>query len=85
MKHFYASEVSSPAQLEARFKAQELVLQCLCKAISSIDRRSGHAMALALEVAEMEQAEIAGPDDEIVRFLRTMREACEALPNARVL
>jgi hypothetical protein len=88
MKHFYPGELSppiSPATVEARLKAQEFVLQCLCKAISSIDGRSGHAMALALEVAEMEQAEMAGPDDEIVRFLRSMREACEALPAARVI
>ena len=88
MKHFYPGEASSPtspATVEARLKAQELVLQCLCKAISSIDGRSGHAMALALEVAEMEQAEVAGPDDEIVRFLRNMREHCEALPVARII
>lgn len=60
--------------LEARLHAQEVVLQCLCKAIASIDGRSGHAIALALEVAELEQAEITGEDDEVVRLLRRFRE-----------
>ena len=63
--------------IEARMQAQELVLQCLCKAVASIDARSGQAIALALEVAEEEQAELRGSDDEIVHLLRTLREQCE--------
>lgn len=60
--------------LEARMHAQEVVLQCLCKAIATIDGRSGRAVALALEVVELEQAEITGEDDEVVRLLRRFRE-----------
>lgn len=60
--------------LEARLHAQEVVLQCLCRAIATIDERSAHAVALALEVAELEQAEVTGEDDEVVRLLRRFRE-----------
>lgn len=62
------------SMLEGRMHAQEVVLQCLCKAIATIDGRSGRAVALALEVAELEQAEITGEDDEVVRLLRRFRE-----------
>jgi uncharacterized coiled-coil protein SlyX len=63
--------------LEARLRAQEVVLESLCKAIASMDRRSGHAVALALEVAELEQLEAAGEEDETVRLLRRFREQVE--------
>jgi hypothetical protein len=63
--------------LEARLRAQEVVLQSLCKAIALIDRRSGHAVALALEVAELEQLELIGEEDETVRLLRRFREQVE--------
>ncbi|MDF3061841.1 MAG: hypothetical protein K0S06_1950 [Microvirga sp.] len=63
--------------LEARLRAQEVVLQSLCKAIASIDRRCGHAVALALEVAELEQLEAIGEEDETVRLLRRFREQVE--------
>jgi hypothetical protein len=49
----------------------------LCKAVASMDARSGHAIALALEVAEEEQAEIRGSDDDVVHLLRRIREQCE--------
>ena len=65
------------ASLEARLRAQEVVLQCLCKAIATLDGRSAHAVAVALEVAELEQAGVAGEDDEIVRLLRRFREQFE--------
>ena len=63
--------------IEARLGAQELALQWLLKAIASIDSRSGHAVALALEVAELEQLELTGEEDETVRFLRRFREQIE--------
>ncbi len=65
------------ALLEARLRAQEIVLQCLCKAIASLDATSGQAIALALEVAELEQAESKGEEDEVVRFLRRFRAQFE--------
>ena len=77
MQHFFPSTGSPLATIEARLRAQELVLQCLCKAVASMDARSGYAIALALEVAEEEQAEIRGSDDDIVHLLRRMREQCE--------
>jgi enolase len=77
MRHFYPETESPLAMIEARMQAQELVLQCLCKAVASIDARSGQAIALALEVAEEEQAELRGSDDEIVHLLRSLREQCE--------
>jgi hypothetical protein len=77
MRHFYPEAESPLAMIEARMQAQELVLQCLCKAVASIDARSGQAIALALEVAEEEQAELRGSDDEIVHLLRSLREQCE--------
>jgi hypothetical protein len=63
--------------LESRIRAQEIVLECLCRAIASLDSRSARAVALALEVAEFEQAELAGDDDEIVRILRRFRREVE--------
>jgi hypothetical protein len=65
------------ASLEARLRAQEIVLQCLCKVIATLDPRSSHAVAVALEVAELEQAEVTGEDDEVVRLLRRFREQFE--------
>ena len=78
MRHFLPSTESPLAMIESRLRAHELVLQCLVKAVARIDERSGRAMALALEVAEEEQAELKGGDDDIVRLLRLMREQCEA-------
>ena len=63
--------------LEARLRAQEIVLACLSRAVAALDGRSAHAVAVALEVAELEQAEVAGEDDEIVRLLRRFREQFE--------
>jgi hypothetical protein len=63
--------------LESRVRAQEVVLECVCRAIASFDSRSAQAVALALEVAEFEQAELAGDDDEIVRILRRFRREVE--------
>jgi hypothetical protein len=63
--------------LEAGMRVQEVVLQCLCKAIATLDGRSAHAVAVALEVAELEQAEVNGEDDEVVRLLRRFREQFE--------
>ena len=63
--------------LESRIRAQEIVLECLCRAIASLDSRSARAVALALEVAEFDQAELAGDDDEIVRILRRFRREVE--------
>jgi hypothetical protein len=77
MQHFFPSSESPLATIEARMQAQELVLQCLCKAVASMDARSGRAIALALEVAEEEQAELRGSDDDIVHMLRRLREQCE--------
>ena len=77
MHHYFPSTESPLAMIEARMQAQELVLQCLCKAVASMDARSGHAIALALEVAEEEQAEIRGSDDDIVHMLRRFRQHCE--------
>jgi enolase len=77
MQHFLPSTESPLATIEARMQAQELVLQCLCKAVASIDARSGHAIALALEVAEEEQAERRGNDDAVVQMLRKIRDYCE--------
>jgi hypothetical protein len=77
MQHYFPSSESPLAMIEARMQAQELVLQCLCKAVASMDGRSGQAIALALEVAEEEQAEIRGHDDDIVHLLRRIREQCE--------
>ena len=65
------------ASLEARLRAQAIVLQCLCKVIATLDPNSSHAVAVALEVAELEQAEITGEDDEVVRLLRRFREQFE--------
>ena len=65
------------ASLAARLRAQEIVLQCLCKVIATLDPRSSHAVAVSLEVAELEQAEITGEDDEVVRLLRRFREQFE--------
>ena len=65
------------ASLEARLRAQEIVVQCLCKVIATLDPRSSHSVAVALEVAELEQAEITGEDDEVVRLLRRFREQFE--------
>ncbi len=78
MRHFFPSTESPAAMIDARLQAQELVLRCLCKAIASMDARSGRAIALALEVAEEEQAELRGGDDHVVDLLRRMREQCEA-------
>jgi hypothetical protein len=66
--------------IESRLRAHELVLQCLVKAVAQMDERSRHAIALALDVAEEEQAEVRGIDDDIVRLLRIMREQCEPAP-----
>ncbi len=77
MQHFFPSTESPLAMIEARMQAQELVLQCLCKAVASIDVQSGHAIALALEVAEEEQAELRGSDDPVVDLLRRLRDYCE--------
>ena len=77
MQHFFPDTESPLAMIEARMQAQELVLQCLCKAVASIDARSGQAIALALEVAEEEQTELRGGDDKVVHLLRTLREQCE--------
>jgi hypothetical protein len=63
--------------LEARLRAQGVVLQALSKAIASLDPRTGHAIALALEVAELEQLEVMGEEDEVVRLLRRVREQME--------
>ena len=60
------------ASLAARLRAQEIVLQC-----ATLDPRSSHAVAVSLEVAELEQAEITGEDDEVVRLLRRFREQFE--------
>jgi hypothetical protein len=79
MRHFFPSTESPLGVIEARMRAQELVLQCLCKAVASLDARSGHAIALALEVAEEEQAELRGNDDDIVHMLRRLREQCEPM------
>ena len=65
------------ASLEARLRAQEVVLQCLCKAIATLDGRSAHAVAVAIEVAELEQVENAGEDDEVAHLLRRFREQFE--------
>ncbi len=80
MRHFFPNTESPLAMIESRLRAHELVLQCLVKAVALLDERSGHAMALALEVAEEEQIELRGEDDDIVRLLRLMREQCEAEP-----
>ena len=77
MQHFHPMTELPLATIEARMQAQELVLQCLCKAVASIDAVSGHAIALALEVAEEECAEARGSDDDIVHMLRRLREQCE--------
>ena len=77
MQHYYPSTESPLAMIEARMQAHELVLQCLCKAVASIDARSGQAIALALEVAEEEQAERRGSEDLIVDLLRRLREQCD--------
>ena len=77
MQHYYPSTESPLAMIEARMQAHELVLQCLCKAVASIDARSGQAIALALEVAEEEQAERRGSEDLIVDLLRGLREQCD--------
>ena len=77
MQHFFPSTESPLAMIEARMQAHELVLQCLCKAVASIDARSGQAIALALEVAEEEQAEMRGGDDHVVDLLRRLREQCD--------
>ena len=77
MRHFFPETESPLAMIEARMQAQEMVLQCLCKAVASIDARSGQAIALALEVAEEEQAERRGSDDDVVRLLRILRDQCE--------
>jgi hypothetical protein len=66
-----------PLLLDARVRAQEIVLQSLCKAIGSLDPRSAHAIAVAIEVAELEQAELTGEDDAIIRLLRRFREQIE--------
>ena len=79
MQNFLSGLESPLSAIEARMQVQEFVLQCLCKAVASIDARSGHAMALALEVAEEEQAELRGSDDDIVHLLRRIREHCEPL------
>jgi hypothetical protein len=68
--------------IEGRLRAHEIVLQCLCKAVALMDPRSGHAMALALEVAEEEQLELSGRDDDVVQLLRIIREQCESAPSA---
>jgi hypothetical protein len=68
--------------IEDRLRAHEIVLQCLCKAVALMDARSGHAMALALEVAEEEQLELTGRDNDIVRLLRIIREQCEPASSA---
>jgi hypothetical protein len=78
MQHYFPSTESPLATIEARMQAHELVLQCLCKAVASMDARSAQAIALTLEVAEEEQAERRGGDDEIVHLLRRIREQCEA-------
>ena len=82
MRHFFPSTESPLAMIESRLRAHELVLQCLVKAVALMDTRSAHAIALALEVAEEEQAELKGGDDDVVRLLRLMREQCEAVPAA---
>ena len=45
--------------------------------VATLDPRSSHSVAVALEVAELEQAEITGEDDEVVRLLRRFREQFE--------
>jgi hypothetical protein len=77
MQHYFPSTESPLAMIEARMQAHELVLQCLCKAVASMDVRSGQAIALALEVAEEEQAERRGSDDQVVDLLRRLREQCD--------
>ena len=77
MQHYFPSTEAPLAMIEARMQAQEFVLHCLCKAVASIDARSAQAIALALEVAEEEQAERRGGDDDIVHLLRSLREQCE--------
>ncbi len=75
-----AEDVSTELRLdllEGRLRAQEVVLQCLCKAIATLDGRSAHAVAVAIEVAELEQMESAGETDEVARLLRRFRQQFE--------
>ena len=75
-----AEDVSTELRLDsldARLRAQEVVLQCLCKAIATLDGRSAHAVAVAIEVAELEQMESAGENDEVAHLLRRFRQQFE--------
>jgi len=63
--------------IEAQLRAQQVALHWLCKAIASIDHHSGHAVALALEVAELEQLDLSAEEDATVRLLRRFREQIE--------
>jgi hypothetical protein len=63
--------------IEAQLRAHQVALHWLYKGIASIDHRSGHPVALALEVAGLEQLELTGEEDATVRLLRHFREQIE--------
>lgn len=71
------------ATLEAvlgRVSAQAIAVDLLLKALAANDRRSGVAVAMALEVAEVDLLELEG-ETETVRALRHIREQlAHALP-----
>jgi hypothetical protein len=63
-----------------RLSAQATAIDLLLKALTAIDRASGVAVAMALEVAELDLLEAEG-ETEAVRALRHIREQMEhALP-----
>ena len=61
------------AALRGQVAAQGIVVDLLMKAVASLDAASSGAVAMALEVAEMDHLEIDG-DIETAQALRRLRE-----------
>jgi hypothetical protein len=59
--------------MQGRLSAQAIAVDLLLKALAGSDRRSGIAVAMALEVAEVDLLELEG-ETETVRALRHIRE-----------
>lgn len=63
-----------------RIAAHGIAVDLLLKALAAVDRGSGVAIAMALEVAELDLIDLEG-DTETVRALRHLREQlAHALP-----
>lgn len=60
--------------------AQGVAVDLLLKALASIDRQSGAAIAMALDVAEMDLADRDGETETVLALRRIREQLSHALP-----